>query len=90
MKKRLFAILICLVLAVGMLPNAVFAAGEEHASHCICGRETAEAGGASHYHGTNTWTGINSLDEITGPGSYYLKSNVILGSAWEQNISGEL
>ena len=33
MKKRLFAILICLVLAVGMLPNAVFAAGEEHASH---------------------------------------------------------
>lgn len=90
MKKRLFAILICLVLAVGMLPNAVFAAGEEHASHCICGRETAEAGGASHYHGTNTWTGISSLDEITGPGSYYLKSNVILGSAWEQNISGEL
>lgn len=59
----------------------------EH-THCLCGRETADEGGTSHTHQTETWTGISSLDEIKAAGKYYLKSDVELKDTWNMNIAG--
>ena len=87
MKKKLFAVLLCLSMTAGLLPYAAWAAEPEH-RHCVCGLETAAD--ANHTHSKDTkWVGITSLDEITVEHSrYYLKNNVFLSESWRprQNI----
>ena len=87
MKKKLFAVLLCLSMTAGLLPYAAWAAEPEH-RHCVCGLETAADANHTHSKGTK-WVGITSLDEITAEHSrYYLKNNVFLSESWRprQNI----
>ena len=52
--------------------------------HCICGGDTAVGDHTSH---TNvTWTGVSSLSEITGTGSYYLTDDILMDR--DLNITG--
>ncbi len=72
MKKKLFAVLVCATMAVGILSSTAFADETEHQNHCVCGGTLS-----GHTHDENiTWTGVSSLDEITGKGNYYLKNDV--------------
>ena len=53
-------------------------------THCICGGDTAVGDHTSH---TNvTWTGVSSLSEITGTGSYYLTDDILMDR--DLNITG--
>ncbi len=82
MKKKLLSILLCLTMAVGLLPVSVWAAEPAH-KHCICGLGTAEEH-IIHTHRVDTeWVGISSLDEISsGSSYYYLKNNVTISKSW--------
>lgn len=87
MRRKLFAILLCLTVVAGVLPLGVWAAGTGHQAHCICGLDTAAE--KSHAHGKVTeWVGITSLDEISTEHTYYyLKNNVVTVASWKP-VSG--
>ena len=53
-------------------------------THCICGGNTAVGDHTSH--ADVTWTGVSSLGEITGSGSYYLTGDILMNS--NLNITG--
>ena len=49
-------------------------------AHCVCTKEGATE--TTHTHSTDTtWTGIDSLDQITKDGNYYLLQDVTITSA---------
>lgn len=52
--------------------------GTEHQSHPICGAACSDG----THKDTLTWTGVDSLDKITGVGNYYLTKDVTLTSTW--------
>lgn len=73
MKKKLFAILLCMVLTVGLLPTTVWADNSSH-QHCLCGGNLA---GTHSGHDENvSWTGIDTLAGLKDGGRYYLTANV--------------
>ena len=53
-------------------------------THCVCGGNTAVGDHTSHT--DVTWTGVSSLGEITGTGSYYLTDDILMSS--NLNITG--
>ena len=53
-------------------------------THCICGGNTNVGDHTSHT--DVTWTGVSSLGEITGSGSYYLTGDILMNS--NLNITG--
>ena len=99
MKKRIVGTLMALLLAATVLPLGAISvtsadvtsglvttayAEDEHQNHCICGathRAVGDHEDEDKY--TGPWTGISSLDAITGDGYYYLKEDVQLYSSWE-------
>ena len=86
-KKRLLSIILVLVMAHSLMTTNVFAGNQKdayaegtHSNHCICGIIDCN----DNEHGKSlTWTGINSLSEITKDGNYYLKQDVTLDATWE-------
>ena len=83
--KKLFAVLLSLVMVAGVLPAAAFAIGAGHQDHCVCGG-TASIDG--HTHNANvTWVGVSDLSEITKSGYYYLKNDVECAESF-QPVSG--
>ena len=59
--------------------NVTTAENPEH-KHCVCGK--GELSVTGHEHKEETWTGIDSLDEISSAGYYYLTDNVTIDSVW--------
>ena len=53
-------------------------------THCVCGGNTDVGEHTSHT--DVTWTGVSSLAEITGSGSYYLTDDILMSS--NLNITG--
>ena len=63
-KKKLFALLLSLCLAITMLPMATATAwAEEHTNHCVCGGATNVGDHMSHP--AVTWTAWNGTNEIS-------------------------
>ena len=60
--------------------NVTTAENPEH-KHCVCGK--GELSVTGHEHEEKTWTGIDSLDNISSAGYYYLKDNVKIDSVWK-------
>lgn len=90
-KKRLLSVFLVLVMAHTLMTTNVFAEDQKdtsadgmHSIHCICGVIDCN----DNEHGKSlTWTGINSLSEITEDGNYYLKQDVTLDDTWECNYN---
>lgn len=93
MKKKLLSILLCLSMAVGLLPQMAFAA--EH-SHCICGKTHTAIGDHEYKDEITEWTALHQSDFNTeeseenitlSAGNYYLAENVTIDKTIK--ISGE-
>ena len=90
-KKRLLSVFLVLVMTHSLMSINVFAEDQKdayaegtHSNHCICGVRDCN----DNEHGNLlTWTGINSLSEITEDGNYYLKQDVTLDDTWECNYN---
>lgn len=92
--KRIAGIFLAALLALTVLPHGAELvtsddvtkgivttayAEDAHQNHCICGATHRAVGGhedEDKY--TGPWTGISSLDAITGDGYYYLTENVVV------------
>ena len=68
--------------------NVTAEQSEENATHthCVCGTNKLVAGNHAT-HGNIAWTGVSSLNDITGDGYYYLKQSVKLDTTWECNYN---
>lgn len=81
MKKKLFALLLSLVMVAALLPTTAQAAEPEHASHCECGTEELSYGGHAHTAGIE-WREISSLNQINRDGYYYLSGTSTRLNSW--------
>ena len=90
MKKRILSVLITVVMLIGMLPTAVFAA-DSHA-HCICGETHASVGDHDDEVST-TFTAVTNQAELEAAaasgGSVYLTGDITLEAPLtvSQNLS---
>lgn len=81
MKKKLFALLLSLVMVAALLPVTVQAEEPAHASHCECGTEKLSYGGHAHTAGIE-WIGITSLNQINRDGYFYLTGTSTRLNSW--------
>ena len=83
MKKRIWSIITCLALCLGLLPTAALAEDAPHAAHCVCGKGSSETvDGHTHSASMPEWTGTATLSNDMSAGYYYLTADVTLSSWW--------
>ena len=83
MKKKLFSVLLCLTMVMGLLPQATVQAAETEHKHCVCGAKHQAIGDHTAEAETEftAWTSTDSLPNTAG--NYYLTDNVSISNTWQ-------
>ena len=76
MKKRILALLLCIVLVVSMLPVGVVAEAT-HTEHCLCGNGQS----ARCDHAAVTWQAWEETGSLPDTGNWYLTQSVNVSAA---------
>lgn len=88
MKKRILSLLLCLCMALTLLPASALADDAPH-THCTCGQEAADAHADPYtaHDDTTSWTAWTENDSLpAASGKYYLTQDVTLTQWWEEEV----